>query len=52
VRYVDEQGNSDSFGVHSIGELTVVKRNLHPSPLATTAELVERIKANLRIPRS
>ncbi|KAF2683232.1 hypothetical protein K458DRAFT_340147 [Lentithecium fluviatile CBS 122367] len=28
------------------------KRNLHPSPLSTTAELIERIKANMRIPRS
>ncbi|KAF2474982.1 uncharacterized protein BDR25DRAFT_255515 [Lindgomyces ingoldianus] len=27
-------------------------RNLHPSPLATTAELLERVKANMRAPRS
>lgn len=27
------------------------QRNLHPSPLATTAELLERIKANMRIAR-
>ncbi|KAF2178594.1 hypothetical protein K469DRAFT_718138 [Zopfia rhizophila CBS 207.26] len=27
-------------------------RNLHPSPLATTAELLERVKANMRIPRN
>ncbi|KAF2201834.1 hypothetical protein GQ43DRAFT_440214 [Delitschia confertaspora ATCC 74209] len=26
-------------------------RNLHPSPLATTAELVERVKANMRVDR-
>ncbi|EUC36806.1 hypothetical protein COCVIDRAFT_86518 [Bipolaris victoriae FI3] len=26
-------------------------RNLHPSPLATTAELLERIKANMRVSR-
>ncbi|KAA8623083.1 hypothetical protein PtrSN002B_004601 [Pyrenophora tritici-repentis] len=26
-------------------------RNLHPSPLSTTAELLERIKANMRISR-
>ncbi|KAJ4314921.1 hypothetical protein N0V94_006225 [Neodidymelliopsis sp. IMI 364377] len=26
-------------------------RNLHPSPLATTAELLERIKANMRTAR-
>ncbi|KAH8731448.1 hypothetical protein GQ44DRAFT_698759 [Phaeosphaeriaceae sp. PMI808] len=26
-------------------------RNLHPSPLATTAELLERIKANMRVAR-
>ncbi|KAK7184155.1 hypothetical protein PSPO01_09861 [Paraphaeosphaeria sporulosa] len=28
------------------------KRNLHPSPLATTPELLERIKANMRIAKS
>jgi hypothetical protein len=28
------------------------QRNLHPSPLATTAELVERIKANLSVARN
>ncbi|KAF2441161.1 hypothetical protein P171DRAFT_434838 [Karstenula rhodostoma CBS 690.94] len=28
------------------------KRNLHPSPLATTAELLERIKANMRMATS
>ncbi|KAF2650842.1 hypothetical protein K491DRAFT_770844 [Lophiostoma macrostomum CBS 122681] len=27
-------------------------RNLHPSPLATTAELVERIKANSSVSRN
>jgi hypothetical protein len=26
-------------------------RNLHPSPLATTAELVNRVKANMRVSR-
>jgi len=29
--------------------LTPRQRNLHPSPVATTAELLERIKANMRV---
>ena len=29
----------------------MLQRNLHPSPLATTAELLERIKANMRVAR-
>ncbi|KAI4941818.1 hypothetical protein J4E86_010329 [Alternaria arbusti] len=31
--------------------LTPWQRNLHPSPVATTAELLERIKANMRVAR-
>jgi len=32
-------------------KLTPRQRNLHPSPVATTAELLERIKANMRVAR-
>jgi hypothetical protein len=31
--------------------LTSLQRNLHPSITATPAELLERVKANLRVPR-
>lgn len=33
-------------------ELIGTQRNLHPDPKATKEELVERVKANFRVPRA
>ena len=36
---------------HKDQELIETQRNLHPDPKATREELVERVKANFRVPR-
>lgn len=48
--YLVEEG---TFSPGSLAGVILIdtQRNLHPSPLATTAELLERIKANMRIAR-
>jgi hypothetical protein len=40
-----------TYPLLSNAHLTLSQRNLHPSPLATTAELLERINANMRVAR-
>ncbi|KAF2255344.1 hypothetical protein BU26DRAFT_515065 [Trematosphaeria pertusa] len=47
----DPQGDPETW-THDECVTWLKKRNLHPSPLATTAELLERVKANMRTPRN
>ncbi|KAF2876464.1 hypothetical protein BDV95DRAFT_602442 [Massariosphaeria phaeospora] len=46
----DPAGHPDTW-THEQCVVFLRNRNLHPSPLATTAELLERVKANMRIGR-
>ncbi|KAF2708571.1 hypothetical protein K504DRAFT_407529 [Pleomassaria siparia CBS 279.74] len=47
----DPSGDPETW-THEQCSTWLRNRNLHPSPLATTAELLERVKANMRAPRS
>ncbi|KAL5391332.1 hypothetical protein DPSP01_001207 [Paraphaeosphaeria sporulosa] len=47
----DPKGDPETW-THEQCVTWLKKRNLHPSPLATTPELLERIKANMRIAKS
>ncbi|EAT88854.1 hypothetical protein HBI56_039410 [Parastagonospora nodorum] len=46
----DPTGDPDTW-THEQCVTWLNNRNLHPSALATTAELLERIKANMRVAR-
>ncbi|KFX87463.1 hypothetical protein O988_03766 [Pseudogymnoascus sp. VKM F-3808] len=46
----DPTGNPDNWTEQELRQW-LKNRNLHPSITATPAELLERVKANLRVPR-